>query len=253
MRIYAIGDIHGQYEMLLEAHDRIEADRVRTGDRDALVVHLGDLTDRGPDSNAVIAHLIEGIEAGEPWAVIRGNHDKMFTDFLRSASYADQRLRIGLDWLNTHLGGATTLASYGVDQGLFRRKSRIQADAAEAVPEKHIAFLESLPLYYETPDLVFVHAGIRPGLPLRDQIEEDLIWIRDEFLYDTRDHGKLIVHGHTPVERPMHCGNRVNLDTGAGFGRALTAAVFEDRRVWILGAGGRTPLEPINGDGKLAL
>lgn len=250
MRIYAVGDIHGQYEMLLEAHDRIEADRARTGDRDAQVVHLGDLTDRGPDSNAVISHLIEGIENGAPWVVIRGNHDKMFADFLRGGRYADHRLRIGLDWLNPQLGGDATLASYGVEQSLLRRKSRIQADAAEAVPEKHVAFLESLPLYYETPDLVFVHAGIRPGLPLRDQIEEDLIWIRDEFLYDTRDHGKLIVHGHTPVQAPMHCGNRVNLDTGAGFGRALTAAVFEGRRVWILNANGRIPLEPDNSAGK---
>jgi serine/threonine protein phosphatase 1 len=244
VRIYAIGDVHGQLEMLKAAHARIEIDRARVRDRDALVVHLGDLVDRGPDSRGVISYLMEGIAGGKPWISIKGNHDRFFGNYLRSGAQTDARLRVGMTWLNSRMGGDATLRSYGVEKSLFQRDSAFLAAAQKVVPEAHVTFIEELPLTYETPDLRFVHAGIRPGLPMSDQIEDDLLWIREEFLVDTRDHGKLIVHGHTPVDAPMHCGNRVNLDTGAGYGDPLTAAVFEGRDCWILHDNRRERLLP---------
>ncbi|MBT8454754.1 MAG: serine/threonine protein phosphatase [Alphaproteobacteria bacterium] len=241
MRIYAIGDIHGQLEMLEAAHERIADDRARTGDDAAPVVHLGDLVDRGPDSRGVIAYLIDGIAAGQPWIAIKGNHDQMFRDQLRDEPVG----RAPFDaWMSANMGGGATMASYGVTPRSWATSRRQRRELADTVPEAHVAFLDGLPAYHETPHLLFVHAGIRPGLPLSDQIEEDLMWIRYDFLDDPRDHGPLVVHGHTPVDAPMHCGNRVNLDSGAGFGRPLTAAVFEGRDVWVLGPEGREPLLP---------
>ena len=244
MRIYAIGDIHGQVDMLRGAHARIAADRAVTSDPDAPVVHLGDLVDRGPDSRGVIDLLIRGLTDGAPWIVLKGNHDRMFLNFLQSGIAHDSGLRRELTWLDPPLGGDRTLASYGVQ---LRRWTSLRSawDAAvAAVPQEHLEFLLNLPLMHQTKDLLFVHAGIRPGVPIGDQVEEDLVWIRRPFIEDTRDHGKIVVHGHTPVETPEHYGNRIDIDTGAGFGRALTAAVFEGRDCFILTENGREPLLP---------
>lgn len=244
MRFYAIGDIHGQIGMLEDAHARIEKDRISTGDKSSPVVHLGDLVDRGPDSKGVIDFLIAGRDRGEPWIVVRGNHDAMFADFLSTTANPDDALRKGLTWLNGRVGGDTTLASYGVRTGGFRSRRAILEDARAAVPESHTRFLASLPMFHAAPEILFVHAGIRPGVPVTLQDPTDLMWIREEFLVDTRDHGSLIVHGHTPVEDARNYGNRVNLDTGAGFGRKLSVAVFEGRECWVLEDGGRRPLPP---------
>jgi serine/threonine protein phosphatase 1 len=244
MRFYAIGDIHGQRGMLEAAHERIARDRDTTGDREAPVIHLGDLVDRGPDSSGVIQFLVEGRERGEPWLSIRGNHDAMFADFLSTTANPDDQLRAGLTWLNGRVGGEATLASYGIRTGIFRSRRAIVEDAREAVPASHVDFLNALPLFHATPELLFVHAGIRPGIPITRQDPTDLTWIREDFLGDERDHGYLVVHGHTPVDEPQHRGNRINLDTGAGFGHPMTAAVFEDRACWILTDDGRQPLNP---------
>lgn len=244
MRIYAIGDIHGQIDMLRAAHRRIAADRAVTGDPDAPVVHLGDLVDRGPDSRGVVEHLIRGIADGAPWIVIKGNHDRMFVNFLRHGEAHDSGLRRELTWLDPPLGGDRTLASYGVALRRWTSLRNAWDAAVAAVPGDHLEFLVNLPLMHQTDDLLFVHAGIRPGVPIDAQVEEDLVWIRGPFLEDTRDHGKIVVHGHTPVETPEHYGNRIDLDTGAGFGRALTAAVFEGRDCFILTETGRERLLP---------
>lgn len=243
MRLYAIGDIHGQRDMLRAAHERIAADRKLCGDAEAPVVHLGDLGDRGPDTKGVLSDLIAGMAAGQPWLAIRGNHDQLFLDFLDFDGRNDPMHDTANWWLRPNLGGPHTLASYGIDTK-GRDAVDLQAEARERVPPAHRTFLEALPLYHETQDLICVHAGIRPGIPLHRQDKQDLIWIRDEFLNDPRDHGKLVVHGHTPVERPEHAGNHVNLDTGAGFFRPLTVAVFEGRDCWVLTDDGRVPLRP---------
>lgn len=238
MRVYAIGDIHGQIEMLRAAHEAINSDRLRCGDTTAPVVHLGDLTDRGPDSCGVIQHLIDGIQRGEPWLTVKGNHDRMFAKFLTDPTYHDPCLKAEFEWLHPRLGGIETLASYGVS-----------ADASHdeilaAVPDAHRQFLTKMPLMHRFGDVAFVHAGIRPNVALADQTEDDLLWIRAPFHDETTPFEALIVHGHTPVDIATHYGNRINLDTGAGYGKPLTTVVFEGTDCWVLEAGTRRPLTP---------
>jgi serine/threonine protein phosphatase 1 len=117
-------------------------------------------------------------------------------------------------------------------------------DAVQAVPEAHRRFVRDLALMHRVGGIVFVHAGLRPGVPLDQQAEDDLLWIRREFLEDTRDHGGLVVHGHTPVDAVTHYGNRLNLDTGAGYGRPLSVVVIEDGAVWQLTKAGRVAVRP---------
>lgn len=242
MRVYAIGDVHGHYDKLRQCHNLIKEDRARIGDANAPVVHLGDYTDRGPESKQVLDYLIAGLAVGEPWICLKGNHDRMFRMFRDDPYKQDPVLRSDLTWLHERLGGDTTLASYGIDLNAL---SVEQAWAERhKIPDTHWAFLDELETVFQTDDLFFTHAGIRPGIPLDQQIEDDLIWIRAPFHNDAKDHGKLIVHGHTPVEIPTHYGNRVNLDSGAGYGRPLTAAVFEGRACWLLTSMGRIPLIP---------
>lgn len=238
MRVYAIGDIHGQLDMLLAAHERIKADRQRTGDTDAPIIHLGDLTDRGPDSRGVIQHLIDGMARGEPWLTVKGNHDRMFTEFLNDPTYQDPILNPKLNWLHPRLGGIETLASYGVNA------DSPHDEILRAVPDSHRQFLQDMPLMHRFGDVAFVHAGIRPNISLTDQIEDDLLWIRKPFHSVTKPFEALIVHGHTPVDTATHYGNRIDLDTGAGFGKPLTAAVFEGRSCWVLDGDVRRPLTP---------
>ena len=244
IRSYAIGDIHGQLKKLEEAHARIAADRARTGDAAAPVVHLGDLVDRGPDSRGVIARLRAGLAEGAPWVVLKGNHDALFVEFLDHRPERGAGGRLAVSWLHPGVGGATTLASYGVAHPGDRPVRPVHAEALERVPAGDRAFLAALPLMHRRGPVLFAHAGIRPGVPLDAQVEDDLIWIRQPFLSDTRDHGVLVVHGHTAVDEPMHCGNRVNIDSRAGYGGPLTAVVIEDRTVHILTEDGRVPLTP---------
>ncbi len=237
MRVYAIGDIHGQLGMLRAAHDRIAADRNRVSDDGSSpVVHLGDYTDRGPDSKGVIDFLIEGRNSGAHW---------IFLGFVRDGAARDGVLRSDLTWLSDNMGGRDTLASYGVTRQIWTSHEKLRSKAIEAIPSAHVAFLEDLQLSFETPDLFFCHAGVRPGVALADQVEDDLIWIRSPFLEHTGDFGKIIVHGHTPVSEPENFGNRIDLDTGAGYGRAMTAAVFEGRDCFVLTDEGRTLLPPM--------
>ena len=144
------------------------------------------------------------------------------------------------------MGGGETTASYDVEPGFWASGERTRRKLSQAVPDAHKAFLAGLPIYHETPRHLFVHAGIRPGLDLSEQVEQDMLWIRDDFLNDPRDHGRLVVHGHTPVDTATHYGNRVNLDTGAGYGHPLTTAVFEDLDCFVLDPDGRRPLKPLD-------
>ena len=113
MRSYAIGDIHGQLEMLHDAHARIAADRARCGGEDAPIIHLGDYVDRGPDSRGVVRFLREGLPRGENWVAIKGNHDRMLYEFMADPLWRDPGMKSDLSWLNPRLGGDKTLASYG--------------------------------------------------------------------------------------------------------------------------------------------
>jgi len=236
MSILAIPDIHGhktELERVLHLADTLCG-------REARIVFLGDLIDRGPDSRGVIQLLIEGIADGRDWIVLRGNHDQWFLDFLDDAASATPKARRGSGWLSENNGGIETLYSYGAASAVERGD---WSAVARAVPQAHKEFLCSLPLWHETDAHIFVHAGIRPGVPLEEQDPHDLMWIRQPFLGDPRDHGKLIVHGHTPIETPTHYGNRVNLDAATGWGFPLNVVKFEGRRAWRLTEGGSVLLE----------
>lgn len=243
MRSYAIGDIHGHLDKLAGAHALIAADRRRTGDADAPVVHLGDLVDRGPESAEVIDYLAAGPVRPGTWITIRGNHDFLFRLFMTDPQSSDPGLRADLTWLDPRLGGAATLASYGVEGGTERDPADLHLEACARVPATHLAYLDALLPQHRRDQALFVHAGIRPGISFAHQLPQDLMWIRKEFLTDPRDHGALIVHGHTPVDPlPRNHGNRLNMDTGAAYGGPLSATVIEGRDVWLLTPDGRLPL-----------
>lgn len=242
MRSYAIGDIHGHLDKLKALHDLIEQDMAT---RDAApIVHIGDLVDRGPDCRGVIDYLSGGIAQGRDWIVLKGNHDRMFSGFLRDPGWQDPGLRVDLSYLHPNIGGAATLASYGVAHPGDRPVAPVHAEAVAAVPAAHRDFLDSRPTLFVRGQVAFVHAGIRPGVALQDQHEDDLVWIRKTFLEDTRDHGPLIVHGHTAIDRATHYGNRVNIDSSVAYGGPLSAIVVEGREVWQLTPQGRVPLQP---------
>lgn len=235
--IYAIPDIHGQAAALDEALARIFAD----GGADARIVFLGDLVDRGPDSRGVIDRLMGAQAAGRAWTVLRGNHDQMFVDYLDRGCQHFPQVGSGLGWLDPRLGGAATLASYGVTaQEAGQNHTRARA----RVPRAHRDWLANLPLWHEAGELLFVHAGLRPGRPLCQQTADDLMWIRRGFLEHRQRHPWLVVHGHTALDWPQHFGNRIDLDGGAGYGRPLWPAVFHGSTCWLLDGTGRSPLTP---------
>ncbi|PSL16582.1 metallophosphoesterase family protein [Shimia abyssi] len=237
--IYAIGDIHGHLDKLQDVLARIERD----GGPDAQVVFLGDLVDRGPNSREVIELVMNGIKNGRNWIAIKGNHDRMMAYWLQGPA-PDPQMLVGYHWLHERIGGIETLTSYGIEITDTARYYKVHPQVLEAVPQSHRDFLISMPYFHKSEDLLFVHAGIRPGIALMDQSNDDLCWIRRDFLDYTKPHPWLVVHGHTHRRSPEHHGNRVNLDTGAGHGRALTAAAFEGRDCWVLGENGREALRP---------
>ncbi|MGV8985659.1 MAG: metallophosphoesterase [Cypionkella sp.] len=243
MHIYTIGDIHGHLELLKAAHHRIQADMALHGH--GRIVHLGDLVDRGPDSRGVVDFLMTGMAEGRDWVVLKGNHDHLFCKFLDDPKWQDPGLRTDLSWLHPKIGGAATLASYGVANAADRPIAPVHAEAVLAVPAEHRRFLEGMPTSLACEDAIFVHAGIRPGIPLAKQDQTDLLWIRKDFLEDRRDHGALIVHGHTAIDKATHYGNRLNMDSSAAYGGPLSAAVIEGRRAFLLSDAGRVPLLPV--------
>ncbi|MEM9320068.1 MAG: metallophosphoesterase family protein [Pseudomonadota bacterium] len=237
MTIYAIGDIHGHLDKLKAAHARVEDDRAREGAGAAALIHLGDLVDRGPDSAGVVAYLSDLAEKDDRVVVLRGNHDQYMIDYLTLDAreiLEDRQIR----WTDPIIGGQETMASYGVRGWGLGLRAQHKA-LRNAVPKAQSAFLTNLPYMHELGECVFVHAGIAPGVPLPDQDPQDMLWIRNEFLLDTRDHGPLIVHGHTPVKSVEHWGNRLAVDTGAGFGGPLSAVAIDGRDVYLLTDQGR--------------
>ncbi|CUH74787.1 metallophosphoesterase family protein [Tropicibacter naphthalenivorans] len=256
MTFYAVGDIHGHLTQLDRVLDLIEADR----GAEARVVFLGDYVDRGPDSRGVIERFLQGLDAGRDWVFLKGNHDRMFERFLEDGETSDAHILSGKLWLHERLGGPDTLGSYFDADGLLASLGggkmtdygmepapeavlqALVAAAQEAIPQRHKDFLGQAKLYHEEDGYILVHAGIRPGVPLGMQDPEDLMWIREPFLSDTRSYGAMIVHGHTALDAPERTINRINLDSGAGYGRPATVAVFEGGETFTLSPEGRVAL-----------
>ncbi|MGR3495153.1 metallophosphoesterase family protein [Citreimonas sp.] len=235
--LFAFGDIHGQRAALDAALDRLGPEPEA-----APIVFVGDYIDRGPDSAGVVARLMAAQATGAPWICLQGNHDTFLPEFLAGPEPDSEHLWIGLRWMGEGVGGRQTLESYGVDADPRRPVSALLEDARAAVPPDHAEWLRGLPRMHVTDDHVFVHAGIRPRVPLDAQDPEDLIWIRDAFLTDPTDHGRLIVHGHTPGQRVELFPNRLNLDGGAGYGRPLEPVRLLGRAVTVIGCDGDRPL-----------
>ncbi len=223
-RVYAVGDVHGHRDKLAAIHARIRADLVARPVAEPLLVHLGDLIDRGPDSAGCLALLASGPPLrGVPTVTLMGNHEWMMLEALTSGGF-EQADR----WLDN--GGAETLASWGL-KSTSRPKEWLAA-----IPPRHLVFLRDLATHHVVDDYLFVHAGVRPGVPLAAQRTSDLLWIRDSFLrWDgimlPEAPRRMVVHGHTPAPEPELRGNRIGLDTGAGKGRALTCAVLQDAEI----------------------
>jgi serine/threonine protein phosphatase 1 len=220
--VYAIGDIHGRADLLANLIEEIWKDSDKSESADVHrpdLIFLGDYVDKGPASKQVVSFITALAEVGKFNVVpLLGNHERTMLDFI-----ADPQ--IGPTWLA--YGGGVTLNSYGVAVPGRGAGDEDWAKAAEdltaALPERHRKFFGNLRLHHEIGDYVFVHAGVRQGVPLERQSESDLLWIRDEFLNSDAWHGKMIVHGHTPTETPTFKSNRIGLDTGAYATNVLTA------------------------------
>ena len=220
LAVYAIGDVHGCHDELLALESRIAADAAGIKAR-KLIIMLGDYVDRGPASSQVVDHLLTEPPQGFERICLAGNHELMMLEALdRSMSLRE--------W--NDMGGDTTLRSYGIDYDHLSRVCSLDEQAEMvrgAIPAAHVAFLRSLPILVDSPAYVFVHAGIRPGVELKKQVDHDLLFIRSEFLDNAHLLDKWVVHGHTPVERARLEGRRLNLDTGAYRTGRLSAA-----RIW---------------------
>ena len=209
---FAVGDIHGCFDKMRSLLDACET---LADGRAAKFVFIGDYIDRGPASRQVLVFLIhEQSRSEKHFVCLRGNHE----DMLIRAAHQDRSDRELMTWWGN--GGEQTLDSYGVNDPFD-------------LPARQLDWMRSLPLMESEPGRLYVHAGIRPGVPLSSQSPDDLLWIREPFLSSEDDHGVFIVHGHTPTRsgEPDQRRNRLNLDTGACFGGPLTAAVFTDEEI----------------------
>lgn len=224
-RIYAVGDIHGRADLLIEVIARIDDDIRRRPVAHAVEVYLGDYIDRGPQSRTVIDLLAVRLVANHA-ICLRGNHEAVMEGFLQDPSILHY-------W--QQLGGMQTLASYGVE---LRNGTETAIDLhrsfLNAFPRAHELFMQCLRPQFCCGDFLFVHAGIRPDVPIDRQDPNDLIWIRHEFLDSTRNHGRFIVHGHTPVPHPDIRKNRINIDTGAWKTGTLTCIAIEGSTILFL-------------------
>lgn len=226
-RVYAIGDIHGRRDLLdllmtLIGTDSAPVDGAgRKGTRLARqFVFLGDYVDRGPASADVLNYLIELQQGPENTVFLRGNHEQAMLDFIAEP----EAMANWIDW-----GGAETLLSYGIEGAQSRTPTDLRDELIERLPASHFNFLLGLQSIYECQDYIFVHAGLRSDTPLENQLDRDLLWIREAFFNSDPAQwtGRCIVHGHTPVDFPEDAGWRINVDTGAVWTGMLSCVVLE--------------------------
>jgi serine/threonine protein phosphatase 1 len=221
-RLYAIGDIHGRLDLLRTLTALIHDDAYRRQAPRNVVVYLGDYVDRGRESRAVIDFLLNEPLPGFERIHLRGNHEDVMLRFLTDIS-------AGPSWLN--FGGRETLESYGIAAPQPHAEpaalERAQRALAACLPTAHLEFLRGLRLQHEEGDYFFAHAGVKPGVPLDQQREQDLLWIRGEFLSSNAEFGRIVVHGHSISPVPDVRRNRIGIDTGAFMSDRLTCLAIE--------------------------
>ena len=226
-RIYAIGDVHGRADLLAQMFAAIDASLVSHPVKRPIQILLGDYIDRGPNSREVIDTLIAR-RRRHTMVYLRGNHESLATQFLREPSVLTEWKKVG---------GLNTLLSYGITSSARddpKQQHEIAAAFRHKLPPNHRAFMQSLPLSFTCGDFFFTHAGVRPGVPLAEQRERDLLWIREDFLLCEEDFGKVIVHGHTPAKEPDVRPNRINIDTGAFTTGRLTCLVLQGDQMFVI-------------------
>lgn len=220
IRIYAVGDIHGRSDLVASVLRRIDADCRQHPALRPITVFIGDYIDRGPNSRDVLELLVRWRRDNET-IFLRGNHEIFLQRFLSDS-------RTLAHW--RQYGGLETLTSYGLKPTINPDRSeqvRLADQLASTVPAEHFDLLGSLKPFFDCGDFLFVHAGIRPGIPIRAQKEQDLLWIREDFLEHEQPFERFVVHGHTPVDTPDLRSNRINIDTGAFATGRLTCIVIE--------------------------
>ena len=220
VRIYVVGDVHGRADLLARVLAGIDADITAYSGPQIVQVFLGDYIDRGRQSRQVLDMLISRARYHH-MVFLKGNHETYVFEFLRNPAILDE-------W--KYLGGLETLVSYGMTPPIDANKEEQQALAdafRHALPDSHRWFLSALKASFTCGDYFFAHAGVRPGVPLLRQHEQDLLWIRDDFLLCEDGFGKIVIHGHTPVKEPDIRPNRINIDTGAYATGRLTCLVLE--------------------------
>jgi len=234
-RVYAIGDVHGRLDLLEQMLDQIAQDDRARSRAKTTIIFLGDLIDRGPHSAQVVELLRDYRPTFAKAIFLMGNHEEIFLRILEG------EMSLLREWLS--FGGAECLKSYNLDPTMVKRCSPAEVEKIlkDAVPNEHQTFLKSFVDTASFGPYLFVHAGIRPGVPLANQDIQDLRWIRNPFLHDERDHGHIVVHGHSIQERIDLRPNRIGLDTGAYRTGILSALGIEGDQRWFLQTKGDTP------------
>lgn len=226
-RVYAIGDIHGRDDLLVQLLGQIEADDARRPAAATQLVLLGDLVDRGADSAAVVARA-RRLAQGDNVRFLKGNHEEVFIQAARGDALATRFF--------IRIGGRETMLSYGLGQADYDAMTMhaLTDWMLQNVPRDDIDFLDGFEDMIEIGDYLFVHAGIRPGIALAAQKVSDLRWIREEFLDHDGSHGRIVIHGHTITDDVDECTNRIGIDTGAFRSGKLTAIGMEGSQRWYL-------------------
>jgi serine/threonine protein phosphatase 1 len=239
-RLYAIGDVHGRYDLFRRLMHIIERDQASRPPVPTQVLLLGDIIDRGPDSARMVTGCMNLTASTSRFMVLKGNHEEMMVKALKGD------LTVYRHWLT--FGGRETLISWGVDPVIAEGPATMDnlVSAAATVGAEPVTWLEKLPLQYRHGDYLFVHAGVRPGISLKRQHPDDLLWIKDDFLQSDVSHGPTIVHGHSISEEPVFRTNRIGIDTGAYHSGRLTALAIEGDQRWVL----NTVDAPSSADGE---
>lgn len=218
-RIYAVGDIHGRYDLLQILHERIILDAVTAKNMRKVIIYIGDYVDRGPQSKQVIDSFANNPMAGFEQVFIKGNHENVMQEFLDNPSAS----KMWLSW-----GGNATIKSYGINPDDFENLEGLREAFKSRIPDSHFEFFNKLKIYHVEGDYLFVHAGIKPGVELEKQTANDMMMIREEFYFpDNPSPDKTVVFGHTIFENPFYEAGKLGIDTGAFATGKLTAAVLE--------------------------